>query len=84
VPPKPKNQATNSIQAQTKELWEAAVNLSGNIEPADHKHCVLPIIFLRFLSLRYKRGRAHYGEDKAQLKQESADTVRSIEARLSG
>ena len=42
----------------TKELWEAAVNLRGSIEPADYKRYVLPIIFLRFLSLRYERRRA--------------------------
>ncbi len=42
----------------TKELWQAAVNLRGNIEPADYKRYVLPIIFLRFLSLRYEHRRA--------------------------
>lgn len=41
----------------TKELWQAAVNLRGNIEPADYKRYVLPIIFLRFLSLRYEQRR---------------------------
>ena len=41
-----------------KELWEAAVKLRGSIEPADYKRYVLPIIFLRFLSLRYDRRRA--------------------------
>src|SRR6266849_493430 len=40
------------------ELWQAAVNLRGSIEPADYKRYVLPIIFLRFLSLRYERRRA--------------------------
>ncbi|QQS10492.1 MAG: SAM-dependent DNA methyltransferase [Phycisphaerales bacterium] len=40
-----------------KELWQAAVNLRGSIEPADYKRYVLPIIFLRFLSLRYERRR---------------------------
>jgi len=35
-----------------KELWQAAVNLRGSIEQADYKRYVLPIIFLRFLSLR--------------------------------
>jgi len=45
-------------QAQLiKELWQAAVNLRGSIEPADYKRYVLPIIFLRFLSLRYERRR---------------------------
>ena len=42
----------------TRELWQAAVNLRGSIEPADYKRYVLPIIFLRFLSLRYERRRA--------------------------
>jgi type I restriction enzyme M protein len=40
-----------------KELWEAATTLRGTIEPADYKRYVLPIIFLRFLSLRYERRR---------------------------
>ncbi len=40
-----------------RQLWEAAVNLRGSIEPADYKRYVLPIIFLRFLSLRYERRR---------------------------
>lgn len=46
------------MKALLKELWEAAVNLRGSIEPADYKRYVLPIIFLRFLSLRYDRRRA--------------------------
>jgi type I restriction enzyme M protein len=48
----------NGIMDLTKELWQAAVNLRGSIEPADYKRYVLPIIFLRFLSLRYERRRA--------------------------
>ncbi|MBI2528710.1 MAG: SAM-dependent DNA methyltransferase [Candidatus Rokubacteria bacterium] len=40
-----------------RQLWEAAVTLRGSIEPADYKRYVLPIIFLRFLSLRYERRR---------------------------
>lgn len=39
------------------ELWEAAVALRGSIEPADYKRYVLPIIFLRFLSLRFEQRR---------------------------
>src|SRR5688572_22536133 len=45
-------------QGVLDELWEAAVTLRGSIEPADYKRYVLPIIFLRFLSLRYDRRRA--------------------------
>jgi type I restriction enzyme M protein len=42
----------------TNELWQAAVQLRGSIEPGDYKRYVLPIIFLRFLSLRYEKRRA--------------------------
>ncbi|KKM05233.1 hypothetical protein LCGC14_1756170 [marine sediment metagenome] len=38
-----------------KELWQAAVNLRGSIEAPDYKRYVLPLIFFRFLSLRYER-----------------------------
>ena len=40
-----------------KELWEAAVSLRGNVAPADYKHYVLPLLFLRYLSLKYERRR---------------------------
>lgn len=58
TPKKPKDEAPQNGTAQLmKELWQAAVNLRGSIEPADYKRYVLPIIFLRFLSLRYERRR---------------------------
>lgn len=37
-----------------RELWEAAVALRGSIEPADYKRYVLPLIFIRYLSLKYE------------------------------
>src|SRR5947207_14962723 len=46
------------IVAPTKELFQASITLRGSVEPADYKRYVLPIIFLRFLSLRYDRRRA--------------------------
>ena len=46
-----------SVTDLNRELFQAAVNLRGSIEPADYKRYVLPIIFLRFLSLRYERRR---------------------------
>lgn len=48
----------NGVQSLIKELWQAAVNLRGSIEPADYKRYVLPLIFLRFLSLRFEKRRA--------------------------
>lgn len=37
------------------ELWDAAVKLRGNVAPAEYKHYVLPLLFLRYLSLQYER-----------------------------
>lgn len=51
------NGNANSVAALQTELFQAAVNLRGSIEPADYKRYVLPIIFLRFLSLRFERRR---------------------------
>ncbi len=41
-----------------RELFQAAINLRGSIEPADYKRYVLPIVFLRFLSLNFEKRRA--------------------------
>ncbi len=56
--PKAKEAVGNGVMALVKELWQAAVSLRDSIEPADYKRYVLPLIFLRFLSLRYRRRRA--------------------------
>jgi len=56
--PKKKEAAGNGVMALIKELWQAAVELRDSIEPADYKRYVLPLIFLRFLSIRYKRRHA--------------------------
>lgn len=40
-----------------RELWETAVTLRGTVAPADYKHYVLPLLFLRYLSLRYEQRR---------------------------
>lgn len=53
----PQKRTNGTIVDLTKELWQAAVQLRGSIEPADYKRYVLPIIFLRFLSLRYEKRR---------------------------
>jgi type I restriction enzyme M protein len=44
----------NGVTDLINELWQAAVSLRGAIEPADYKRYVLPVIFLRFLSIRYE------------------------------
>lgn len=44
------------------ELWEAAVDLRGTIAPANYKNYVLPLLFLRYLSLRYEERREELEE----------------------
>lgn len=37
------------------ELWQTAVSLRGTVAPADYKHFVLPLLFIRYLTLRYEQ-----------------------------
>src|SRR5690606_8218804 len=45
-----------------KELFEAANRMRATVAPADYKHIVLPLIFLRYLSLRYDKRRKELEE----------------------
>ena len=64
---KPPN-GSGGLNELLKELWNAAVALRGNIEPADYKRYVLPLVFLRFLSLRYEQRRSEIDADIADPK----------------
>jgi type I restriction-modification system DNA methylase subunit len=66
----------------TKELWQAAVNLRGSIEPADYKRYVLPIIFLRFLSLRYECRREELEAMIADSKSENHTADPKVAAQI--
>ena len=61
-----------------KELWNAAVALRGNIEPADYKRYVLPLIFLRFLSLRYEKRRSEIDAEIADPKSDLHTTDKQL------
>jgi type I restriction enzyme M protein len=80
--PKAKEAAGNGVVALIKELWQAAVGLRDSIEPADYKRYVLPLIFLRFLSLRYQRRRVELerrvGEPGDELYTKNPKIVRAI------
>src|SRR5262245_34978424 len=69
----------NGLVALTKQLWQAAVELRGSIEPADYKRYVLPIIFLRFLSLRYEKRRAELARLIADPKSEYYRDKRALD-----
>jgi type I restriction enzyme M protein len=61
-----------------KELWNAAVALRGSIEPADYKRYVLPLIFLRFLSLRYEKRVAEIDAEIADAKSDLFTTDKQL------
>ena len=61
-----------------KELWNAAVALRGSIEPADYKRYVLPLIFLRFLSLRFEKRHAELLGDIADPKSDLHTTDKQL------
>jgi type I restriction-modification system DNA methylase subunit len=48
-----------------KELWQTAVSLRGTVAPAEYKNYVLPLLFMRYLSLRYEQ---RYGQLTLMLK----------------
>ena len=73
--PAPKKTAKAAPRESTiadlqKDLFQAAIALRGSIEPADYKRYVLPLIFLRFLSLRFTKRR---GELERLVLQETSD-----------
>lgn len=41
----------------TKDLFDAANKMRGSVAPSEYKHYVLPLIFLRYLSLRFDKRR---------------------------
>ncbi|MDM8520526.1 class I SAM-dependent DNA methyltransferase [Anaerolineales bacterium HSG6] len=44
-----------NLKELDKELWQTAVNLRGTVAPAEYKNIVLPLLFIRYLSLKYEQ-----------------------------
>lgn len=40
--------ATKKTKSMEEALWESANKLRGSVEPAEYKHIVLSLIFLKF------------------------------------
>lgn len=60
-----------------KDLFEAANRMRATVAPADYKHIVLPLIFLRYLSIRYDNRRkqleVEFGDPKSSYYIEDAE-----------
>lgn len=50
--------ATKKIKSIEETLWDSANKLRGNVEPAEYKHVVLSLIFLKFISDVFEERRA--------------------------
>ncbi len=57
---KPQKKAAKILKEKAIEvtLWEAANKLRGSVEPAEYKHVVLGLIFLKFASDKFEEHRA--------------------------
>jgi ribosomal protein L9 len=55
-------------------LWEAANKLRGSVEPAEYKHVVLGLIFLKFASDKFE-------ERRAELEKQAAEKLAAANAR---
>ena len=47
-------------------LWETANKLRGSVEPAEYKHVVLGLIFLKFASDKFEEHRKKLIADKKE------------------
>ena len=65
-----------------RDLFEAANRMRSTVAPADYKHIVLPLIFLRYLSLRYDKRRKELekqlSDPNSQMYFNDAEIVREI------
>jgi type I restriction enzyme M protein len=73
-----KHNGNGGLSDLLRELWNAAVALRGSIEPADYKRYVLPLIFLRFLSLRYEKRVTEIDADIADPKSDLFTTDKQL------
>ena len=63
-------------------LWEAANKLRGSVEPAEYKHVVLGLIFLKFASDKFEDHRAKLMAEGVDKKGGVKQEIRSLQFRL--
>jgi hypothetical protein len=70
----PKTAKPNKKQGKTMEaaLWESCNKLRGVVEPAEYKHVVLSLIFLKYAGDRFEQhqrleGGLHHGQSNRQV-----------------
>lgn len=52
-----KNDSNKKIASMEEALWKSADKLRGSVEPAEYKHVVLSLIFLKYASDRFEEQR---------------------------
>lgn len=61
-----------------KELFSAANKLRGRIAPSEYKNHVLPLLFLRFLSLKYEHRRILQRIEEKTDKKDNNEEIQKI------
>ena len=56
------------MQEIEKKLWEAADKMRNNMDPAEYKHVVLGLIFLKYISDRFEAQYQMIKNDNGELK----------------
>ena len=54
---KTKKKTTKKTKSFEETLWDSANKLRGSVEPAEYKHVVLSLIFLKFSSDKFEERR---------------------------
>lgn len=52
-----KNESNKKLASMEEALWKSADKLRGSVEPAEYKHVVLSLIFLKYASDRFEEQR---------------------------
>ena len=52
-----KRTSTKKMMSMEEALWKSADKLRGSVEPAEYKHVVLSLIFLKYSSDRFEEQR---------------------------
>jgi type I restriction enzyme M protein len=63
LPEQSSKKSAKKQKSMEETLWDAANKLRGSVEPAEYKHVVLSLIFLKFISDKFEERRAELEAD---------------------
>lgn len=73
---KAKNKGNGGNLGFKKKLWQAADKMRGHMDPAEYKHVVLGLIFLKYISDAFEERRSWLSKETAKLEEQFAEGAR--------